>query len=57
MPIEIRELLIKTEIVSNARRNHNGIKDKDVAQLKKTILEECKRMIADQTGKKNSLKR
>jgi len=57
MPIEIRELVIKTEIVSLKNRNGLNVKEKDMLTLKNTIIEECKRIISDQTLKKKPYKR
>ena len=56
MPIEIRELVIKTEIISSVRRPVNDSKDKQLEKLKKFLLQECKRMI-DRSGKGNMYKR
>lgn len=56
MPIEIRELIIKTEISSRNKVNDVSIKETEFYHLKKQLLEECKRMITEKT-KKNSYKR
>jgi len=56
MPIEIRELIIKTEISSRVSFNDTTIKEAETHLLKKQLLEECRRMIAERT-KKNSHKR
>jgi hypothetical protein len=56
MPIEIRELVIKTE-VSTGNKNHVGnVSDSDLKNLKKQVLEECKRMLVE-NEKRNSHKR
>ena len=52
MPIEIRELIIKTEIKSEhdtykKYRGQNYIKD-----IKRQVLEECKKLISESTAKK-----
>jgi hypothetical protein len=56
MPIEIREIIIKTEISTGERKGTGTIKDKDLNALKKQLLEECKRMISE-TSKKQTYKR
>jgi len=56
MPVEIRELIIKTSISINDKANAATIKEKDLDVLKKQLLEECKRMITAGT-QKNSYKR
>jgi hypothetical protein len=47
MPVEIREIVIKTEI-SSAQNQNSGIKPKDLQNLKLQLLEECKKMIHNQ---------
>lgn len=56
MPIEIRELIIKTEISAAGRSDPTAVKENDLHSLKKQLLAECKKMISD-TGKKNNYKR
>ena len=56
MPVEIRELIIKTEISVSDRNYLSGIKEEDLRQLKRQVLEECKKIIVERT-KKNSDKR
>jgi hypothetical protein len=56
MPIEIRELIIKTEISSAAKNNVSDMGIKELEALKTQLLEECKRIIATKT-KKNIHKR
>ncbi|MEP6932273.1 MAG: DUF5908 family protein [Flavobacterium sp.] len=56
MPIEIRELIIKTEIVSTNTRNSAVVKEKELSLLRKQLLEECKRLIAEK-NQVNSYKR
>ncbi|WP_316821912.1 DUF5908 family protein [Pedobacter gandavensis] len=56
MAIEIRELIIKTEISVRDRNYESGINEEELRQLKKQVLEECKRFIAERT-KKTSYKR
>ncbi|WP_394775604.1 DUF5908 family protein [Flavobacterium sp.] len=56
MPIEIRELIIKTEIVSTNAKNSAIAKEKEISILRKQLLEECKRLIAEK-NLENSYKR
>jgi hypothetical protein len=51
MPIEIREIIIKTEIASINGNRSSVAKEKEISQLKKQLLEECKRMITGNTKK------
>jgi len=51
MPIEIRELIIKTEITTGARGQGPGIKDRELVFLKKQLLDACKRLISESTKK------
>ncbi|GEM_PF-1170230 len=55
MPIEIRELIIRTNIVSDEVRANAGMNAQNTAalkgQLRKEILHECKRLITDQLKK------
>lgn len=56
MPIEIRELIIKTEVVSSNTKYSSGMKEKELSLLRKQLLEECKRLIAEK-NQKDSYKR
>jgi hypothetical protein len=56
MPIEIRELIIKTQISTSDRNTPAAIKEKDLNLLKKQVLEECKRIISE-SAERNSYKR
>ena len=47
MPVEIRELVVKTRISANDRTDQGGVKEKELAVLKKQLLEECKRIIGE----------
>lgn len=51
MPVEIRELVIKTEIVSGNTKQHT-FNDKEVQALRKQLLEECRRLITETTREK-----
>jgi hypothetical protein len=55
MPIEIRELSIKTEVNTNNEKQQTEIKEKDLNQLKEQLHNECEKMIAEQTkGRKSA---
>lgn len=54
MPVEIRELIIKTEIVVNGQNYRSGIKEEELKQLKLQLLEECKKMIVERIKKNNN---
>ncbi len=53
MPIEIRELIIKTEIVSDGHNFSGRLKEKELGVFKKQLMEECKRIISDGVKRKN----
>jgi hypothetical protein len=46
MPIEIRELIIKTEISSSGYNKTAYAKDKQLEKLRKQLLEECKKLVS-----------
>lgn len=54
MPVEIRELIIKTEISTGDRNSLSGIKEEDFRALKKQVLEECKKIIAEGIKKRSN---
>ncbi|WP_162800085.1 DUF5908 family protein [Pedobacter jeongneungensis] len=54
MPVEIRELIIKTQISTSEANQHAGISAEDVKQLKKQLLAECKKMITERTKRSNN---
>jgi len=56
MPIEIRELVIKTEVSTGSKNHAGSATDSDLKNLKKQVLEECKRMLIE-NEKRNSHKR
>lgn len=56
MPVEIRELIIRTEISVSGKSNQPGARDKELNLMRRKLLEECKRMIAANL-KKDSYKR
>ena len=49
MPIEIRELVIKTEITTNMRNTGSGVNNKQLERFKKQLLDECRRMLSPAT--------
>ncbi len=48
MPIEIRELVIKTEIVANTKNSQSATKGKELQLLKRQLMAELKRLMARQ---------
>ncbi|MFT3795829.1 DUF5908 family protein [Flavobacterium sp.] len=55
MPIEIREIVIKTEIASK-EAGSAALRENEILLLRKQLLEECRRIIAEKT-KRNTYKR
>lgn len=53
MPIEIREITIKTQIVSGGSNSPNYIKERDFNAFRKRILEECRILISNGVKRKN----
>jgi len=49
MPIEVREIVIKTEISTTGHSHQAGIREKDLNTLKKQLFEECKKIISGNT--------
>ncbi len=56
MPIEIRELIIKTEVRTTNSNTQNTLKSEDLSNLKGQLLEACKQMFAKE-NKRASYKR
>lgn len=56
MAIEIRELVIKTVIVSEHRNDQFKIKSEMLNDIRKEVIEECKSLLAN-TRKQNIHKR
>ena len=56
MPIEIRELVIKTEIKSAMQSASASHQRQDMSRLRNELLETCKRMISE-SHKKEKYKR
>lgn len=53
MAIEIREISIKTDVVSH-RNKEVGMSPFEVDRLKKQLMGECKQLILQQTGRKKN---
>ena len=54
MPIEIRELVIKTEIKSIHENSGSKRNAHDMSKLKNEVLEICKRMISETKKEKST---
>jgi len=52
MPVEIRELIIKTEISTNTEREAS-MNNQQLIVLKEELSEMCKRMFSEEIKKKN----
>ena len=48
MPVEIRELVIKTEVRMHTQAVNPVERPLDISEMKKEILSSCKRMIQEQ---------
>jgi hypothetical protein len=56
MPIEIREIIIKTKIVTSDQSNSTALNNRQLNNMKKELLKECKRTILE-TAKRINHKR
>ena len=56
MPIEIRELIIRTEISARTRNGQVQTDEKDLNAMKEKLLDDCKKIIS-QTLKKDRYNR
>ena len=56
MPVEIRELIIKTEVVTEMHHAPSLSENRDLSELKAELLAKCRRMIVEKT-KRNNLRR
>ncbi len=56
MPVEIREIIIKTEITT-ANSKQAVSEEKEMGILKKKLLEACRAMIVKEVARKNGYKR
>lgn len=54
MPIEIRELIIKTEITNGEPLQQAVPGNDDIEHLKKQMMEACKRIVNEQMREKSS---
>ncbi len=45
MPIEIRQLLVKTNVVDDDERQPGGDSQENLDSIRKEILEECRKMM------------
>ena len=57
MPIEIREIVIKTEILVNDQYHRDRVKEKETNILKRQLLAECRKIIAEAVRKPGGYKR
>jgi len=48
MPVEIREIVIKTTIQSSDNIRKKGVDSEKLEEFRKRVLEECRRMIGEQ---------
>lgn len=55
MPVEIRELVIRTEIQTSPPTANAGLEKNELRQWKRQILEECRQLI--RTQEKHDLNR
>lgn len=54
MPVEIREISIKTEINTTNEEQQAEIREKDLNQLKEQLLDERDKMIAEDTRRRKN---
>ena len=52
MPIEIREIVIKTEVRNDLLNQNAALKEEDFQRLKNQLKMECKKMILDYSKRK-----
>jgi hypothetical protein len=53
MPVEIRELMIKTTIVSKPNSVSGNLQSAELVALKKQMLQECIRLVQERHSKTN----
>jgi len=51
MPVEIREITIKTDISTGSRERSGVVNQKELEKLKQQLRDECMRLIAANTKK------
>jgi len=54
MPVEIREIIIRTVISATDRNHSSGGREEDFQRLRRLVLDECKKIIAEKTKKSNN---
>jgi hypothetical protein len=54
MPVEIRELVIKTEVRTANHHAQNSMRSEDISHLKSEMLDVCKRMILEGSKRANN---
>lgn len=52
MPVEIRELVIKTSLESGVADRQEQERKAELQALRRVLLEECERMLRDTPGRK-----
>lgn len=52
MPIEIREVNIKTNVVSSSDSGNSMMNERELSRFREQLLEECKKLIQSKTNKK-----
>ncbi len=57
MPVEIREIIIKTEITSGNTHTQRKFNDKELVHFKRQLLEEVKAIFSRETNRKSIYKR
>jgi hypothetical protein len=53
MPIEIRELIIRTEVTVSGKNQGIHLKETELLHIKKQLLAACKKIILENEKKKN----
>ena len=53
MPIEIREITIRTEVRTTAFQREELKEERDLQRMREQLLEECKKLILGRTKRKN----
>lgn len=51
MPVEIRELLIQTTIVSRTEARRDALSPEQLALLKSQVVQECLRLLREKSAK------
>ncbi|WP_460551830.1 DUF5908 family protein [Ferruginibacter profundus] len=53
MPIEIRELIIRTEVTIGGKNQGTHLREAELQHLKKQLLAACRKVIQENEKKKN----